>query len=72
MPEMILAFVLTVYIDEQQQPNPQAFYDVNRCLYFAKRIRQQGADYRWKKYSSPVISATCVPKLVDKNSRIWK
>jgi hypothetical protein len=71
--DLVLAFMLTVYIDEQPQPNPSAFYDVNRCQYFAKRIRQQNADYRWRKFPHPSISATCTPLLVDPQKiRIWK
>jgi hypothetical protein len=73
MNELVLAFILTVYIDEAPQPNPSAFYDINRCQYFARRIRQQNADYRHRKYPAPLISATCTPLLIDSKKRlIWK
>ena len=73
MNELVLAFILTVYIDDKPQPTPSAFYDINRCQYFAKRIRQQNADYRYRKHNSPAISATCTPLLVDpKKRQIWK
>jgi hypothetical protein len=71
-PEMILVFMLTTYIDEKPQPEPSYWIDINRCMYFAKKIRQQNANFEYKPYGHPKISATCTPKLVDKRTRRWR
>ena len=72
MAEMLLAFVLTTYIDDKPQPGPSYWVDINRCMYFAKKIRQQNANFRYEAYGHPKISATCTPKMVDRRTRVWK
>ena len=72
MPEMLLVFMLTTYIDKEPQPNPSYWENINRCNYFAGKIRRQNANYRWRQYNHPPISATCTPQLVPRNARVWK
>lgn len=61
---MIHVFVLVVIIGGEQQSDAcdqaMCFYDLNRCNYFAQRLRRRASPST----SSPV-SAYCKPTLVD-------
>ena len=69
---MMLVFMLTVYLNGDVQPNPSYWKDINRCQYFAQKVRRQ--NYWWSyKYPQPEIGATCVPTFVDaRRVRVWK
>ena len=67
----IIAFLLVIFVDgEPHRPNDQIFfYDVNRCMYFAKAIRKQNY-WNGVKYAQDGVGAHCLhqkinPKGVD-------
>lgn len=58
---MIHAFMLVVFLNGAQQPAPMYFYDVDRCIYFKKRISQQKE-----------FSAYCKPVYIKDEGQVYK
>lgn len=59
------AFLLFVFLgvgeNKQLVSNDMYFADVNDCVYFAQRLHKQGEK----------ITAYCLPKMVDKDIRLY-
>tara|TARA_R100000458_G_scaffold42580_1_gene40478 strand:+ start:1362 stop:1601 length:240 start_codon:yes stop_codon:yes gene_type:complete len=62
---MIHAFLLFVFVgigeEKKLESNDMYFRDVNECTYFARQLHKQGQK----------ITAYCVPRLVDKDTRVY-
>ena len=64
---MVHIFMLVVILGtgefRKELPNPMYFYDINKCLYFAKKIPTQYGNYGLSMYIDPKdrITAYCKP-----------
>jgi len=62
---LIHAFLLMVYVgageDKRLVSGDMYFRDINECVYFAQQLHKQGN----------TITAYCLPKLVDENTRVY-
>ncbi len=59
---MVHAFILIIFLNgAQQKGQPMYFYDIDRCLYFAKRMQQQ-KDY----------TAQCKPVYIKDAGQVYR
>jgi len=63
--EMMHVFLLLVYLgvgeEKQLVSGDMYFYDLDECTWFAQKLHKQGSK----------ITAYCLPKLVDKNVKVY-
>lgn len=64
---MVHIFMLVVVLGtgefRKELPNPMYFYNINECLYFAKKIPLQYGNYSYRSHIDPKdrITAYCKP-----------
>jgi hypothetical protein len=57
---MLHVFCLVVALDDRTVSRDACWYDIDRCIYFARRIKQQ-SPRRFKTY--------CLPEFIEAGSR---
>ena len=70
---MVMAFLLLVAVGGQPQDTQGMYFrDINRCNYFAQEIEKvnliRSGSYL---YRTERIDAYCLPRMVDKDTRVW-
>jgi len=69
------AFLLMVYLGARLVSQDMYFQSIDRCKYFAERLNNQpGVPNPVAQEDAPKIlsyTAVCVPKRVDKNTKIY-
>ena len=72
---MMHAFLLMVYLGSRVESQDMYFQDIDRCKYFAERLNNQpGVPNPVAQEDAPRIlsyTAVCVPKRVNKNTKIY-
>jgi len=69
------AFLLMVYLGQAVVSKDMYFQSIDRCKYFAERLNNQpGVPNPVAQEDAPKIlsyTAVCVPKRVDKNTKVY-